>query len=61
MGTDYYSVWYGNIKLADNMTLGNALLFIEAMFNKFWQEPTGQYTIMKGNGTPVDDAERGEE
>lgn len=38
MGEDYFAVYYENTKLADHMTLGNALLFIEAYFQKYWRD-----------------------
>lgn len=47
MGCNTYSIWYGNIMLADKMSLENALLFIEALFQKFWNDPEGMYTIKK--------------
>ena len=46
MGCDYYSVWYGTVMLADHMTLDNALLFIKALFEKFWNEDCA-YIIKK--------------
>ena len=49
MEIEYYSVWRGNTKLADNMTLEDALIFVEALFLKFYNDPVRQYTIMKGN------------
>ena len=53
METDRYSVWHGNTKLADNMELWDALIFVEALFMKFSKDPIGQYTIEKGSGVPV--------
>lgn len=53
MNLDYYSVWYGTVLLADHMSLGNALLFIEALFHKFWNE-SDSYVIKKEPG-PVSD------
>lgn len=46
MDIDYYSVWYKEVLLADHMSLGNALLFVEALFHKFWNE-SDEYTIRK--------------
>lgn len=46
MGCDTYSVWYKDCLLADKMSLDNALLFIKALFEKYWQE-SGDYTIRK--------------
>lgn len=49
MACDTYSVWYGNVLLADAMSLENALLFIEALFQKYWNDPAGFYTIKKNS------------
>lgn len=38
MGEDYFAVYCENTKLADHMTLGTALLFIEAYFQKYWRD-----------------------
>jgi hypothetical protein len=38
MGEDYFAVYCGEIKLADHMTLGTALLFIEAYVQKYWRD-----------------------
>ena len=46
MGCDYYSVWYGEVMLADHMTLVNALLFIKALFERFWNEDAA-YIVKK--------------
>ena len=46
MNCDYYSVLYRDIYLAQHMTLGNALLFVEALFQKFYNESCS-YTIKK--------------
>lgn len=42
-----YRVCYGGIILAKGMSLGNAMLFVEAMFQKFYNEPGLTYTIMR--------------
>lgn len=47
MACDTYSVWVGNILLADAMSIEHALLFIEALFQKYWNDPVGFYTIKK--------------
>lgn len=38
MGEEYYAVYCDETKLADHMTLGTALLFIEAYFQKYWRD-----------------------
>lgn len=38
MGEDYFAVYCDKVKLADNMTLGIALLFIEAYVQKYWRD-----------------------
>ena len=38
MGEDYFAVYCDEIKLADHMTLGTALLFIEAYVQKYWRD-----------------------
>ena len=55
MGCDYYSVWYGEVLLAEHMSIGNACLFIEALFQKFYNEPDLMYTIKRE--TPVESGE----
>ena len=35
MNTDYFAVYCDSVKLADNMTLGMALLLVEAYFQKY--------------------------
>ena len=47
MTCDYYRVLYGDIVIAEKMTLETALLLLKALFEKFWQEPSCQYTIEK--------------
>lgn len=47
MNCDYYSVLYKTIVLAEHMTIGNALLFVEALFNKYFNEPDVEYIIKK--------------
>lgn len=38
MGEEYYAVYCGDVKIADNMTLGTALLFIKAYFNEYYND-----------------------
>ena len=47
MSSEYYRILYHDIVLADHMTLGTALILLEALFQKFSNEPSGQYTIEK--------------
>lgn len=47
MNADYYRILFHDIVLADNMTLGTALILLEALFQKFYNEPNCQYTIEK--------------
>ena len=47
MTCDYYSVLYGELVLAQHMTLETAMLLVEAMFQKFWAEGNLSYTIKK--------------
>lgn len=47
MACDYYRVLYEGIVIAEKMTLEIALLLVKALFEKFWQEPNGHYTIEK--------------
>ena len=46
MPIDTYSVWCGNELLADSMSRENALIFVDGLFRKFWNE-TAAYTIKK--------------
>lgn len=36
MGGDYYAVYCGEVKIADNMTLEIALLLIKAYFQEYY-------------------------
>lgn len=47
MSSDYYRILFHDIVLADHMTLGTALILLEALFQKFNNEPSGQYIIEK--------------
>ena len=50
MACDYYSVWYGNVMIADHMFLDDALLLVKALFEKYWDDPSVFYTIKKNAG-----------
>lgn len=47
MGCDTYSVAWGEVILAKGMSLENAMLFVEALFQKFWNDPACFYTIVR--------------
>lgn len=46
MGYDYYSVYCGDAVLAVHMDLANALIFVKALFETYYNEPTA-YTIQR--------------
>ena len=50
MNTDYFAVYCDSVKLADNMTLGMALLFVEAYFQKY-PDYGLRLTIMQAGGS----------
>lgn len=39
-----YDVWDGNVKLASGMTLDNAILFVQAYFEKYY---SGEYLELR--------------
>lgn len=45
MNCDYYSVLYGDLVLAKHMTLETAMILVEALFQKFFDEENVAYTI----------------
>ena len=47
MSSENYRILFHDIVLADHMTLGTALILLEALFQKFYSEPSGQYIIEK--------------
>lgn len=47
MNSEYYRILFHDIVLADHMTLGTALILLEALFQKFYNESSGQYIIEK--------------
>lgn len=47
MPVDTYSVWCGNVLLADAMSLIDALIFVKALFNEYWNESEAQYIVKK--------------
>ena len=61
MGCDYYSVMYSNIPLAQHMTLENALIFIEALFQKFFEEDDISYSIKREPPEPFGGLEQNTE
>lgn len=38
MKEDYFAIYCDNVKLADNMTLGTALLLIKAYIQEYWRD-----------------------
>lgn len=58
MNSEEYSVLYGNVVLARGMTLGTALLLVEAMMQRYHQERGLSYTIKRNDdveGTDPDE------
>lgn len=49
MNSEEYSVLYGDVELARGMTLGTALLLVEAMMQKYHQERGLKYTIKRND------------
>lgn len=47
MGSDTYSVAHGSAVLARGMSLDDALLFVQALLNKYWRESSLFYTIAR--------------
>jgi len=47
MGCDYYRVLYRDIVVAEHMQLETACILVKALFERFWKEPSCQYTIEK--------------
>lgn len=47
MSSDTYSVAHGSEILARGMNLDDALLFVRALINKYWREPSLFYTIVR--------------
>lgn len=42
-----YDVWNGNTKLASGMALDNAVLFVQAYFEKYYNEEYLELKIMR--------------
>lgn len=47
MGSDTYSVTHGGEILARGMDLDDALLFVQALLNKYWAEESCFYTVVR--------------
>lgn len=47
MGCDTYTVYVGTVAAAKGMRIGYATLFVEAVFNKFFNDPDISITIKK--------------
>lgn len=58
MAEDLYEVWYyGTDVLATGMTLETALIFVEALFNKWHAEPSPCLAIKRMPRTQVEGPE----
>lgn len=53
MAEETYSVWDKNERLADNMSLADAMIFVEALFHKSWAKPEGIFTIKRNKHKEV--------
>ncbi len=42
-----YDVWEGKVKLASGMTLDNAMLFVQAYFEKYYNEEYLELRIVR--------------
>lgn len=47
MNCDYYSVYENGTCIAQNLSLEHALLFLKALFERYWSEPGLSYAIMR--------------
>lgn len=47
MGCDTYSVMIDNVVIAKGMSIGNAMVLVEALFNKWYEEKDLKITIAK--------------
>ena len=47
MECDTYSIYWREICLARGMSLEHAILFVEAMFTKWYNETDSEYTIKR--------------
>lgn len=47
MGCDTYTVLVGDVVAAKGMSIGYAVLFVEAIFGKFWNDADISVTIKK--------------
>lgn len=44
---DYYSVKIDDVIIARGMSLGNAVIFVKALFEEWYEEPSMSVTIVK--------------
>jgi hypothetical protein len=51
MGCDYYSVKIDDTVIAKGMSLGNAVIFVKALFEEWYNEPSLSITIVKEERT----------
>jgi hypothetical protein len=49
LSCDYYQIYVDNICIAKYVTLDYAVIFVEAIFNKFYNETDLRVTIQKMN------------
>lgn len=47
MNSNYYSVMIDNLVIAKGMSLGNALIFVKALFQEWYEEKDLSITITK--------------
>lgn len=47
MGCDTYSIMIGEVVIAKGMSIEHALIFIEALYNKYYNERSMKITIMQ--------------
>ena len=55
MGCDTYSIIMDNVIIAKGMSIGNAMILIEALFNKWYEEKDLKITIAKENEVTTND------
>lgn len=51
MNSDYYSVKIDDVVIAKEMSLGNAVILVKALFEEWYEEPSISITIVKEERT----------
>lgn len=51
MHSGYYSVKIGDVTIAKEMSLGNAVILVKALFEEWYKEPSLSITIVKEERT----------